>query len=97
MSSQRDTSAFNSLWRFGITPLFLFSGTFFPIEQLPEFIRPLAWLLPLWHGVDLARALTLGTVGENPLVHVAHVVILATFAVAGVAAMFVMFRRRLER
>jgi lipooligosaccharide transport system permease protein len=97
MASQRDTTAFNSIWRFGITPLFLFSGTFFPIERLPEVIRPFAWLLPLWHGVDLARALSLGTVGDDPLRHVAHVAILAVFAVGGVVAMFVMFRRRLER
>ena len=66
MSTQRDTSAFNSIWRFGITPLFLFSGTFFPIEQLPEPIQPIAWLLPLWHGVDLARALALGTAWRGP-------------------------------
>lgn len=97
MSTQRDTTAFNSIWRFGITPLFLFSGTFFPIEQLPEVIRPVAWLLPLWHGVDLARALTLGTVLDNPLLHLAHLLILVTGAVVGVVAMVVMFRRRLER
>ena len=97
MSSQRDTSAFNSIWRFGITPLFLFSGTFFPIEQLPAIIRPLAWLLPLWHGVDLARSLALDTAWQDPLVQVAHVVVLTTFAVGGAVAMFVMFRRRLER
>ncbi|HYO44074.1 MAG TPA: ABC transporter permease [Candidatus Limnocylindrales bacterium] len=96
MSSQRDTSAFNSIWRFGITPLFLFSGTFFPISQLPEIIQPIAWLLPLWHGVDLARALTLGTVMDDPLLHLAHLAILGTAAVGGVIAMFVMFRRRLE-
>ncbi|HEX5827193.1 MAG TPA: ABC transporter permease, partial [Candidatus Limnocylindrales bacterium] len=97
MSTQRDTNAFNAIWRFGITPLFLFSGTFFPIEQLPEQIRWIAWVLPLWHGVDLARAASLGTIGEEPLVHVAHVVILTTGAVAGVIAMFVMYRRQLER
>jgi len=97
MSTQRNPSAFDQIWRFGITPLFLFSGTFFPIELLPEQIRPIAWLLPLWHGVDLARALSLGTIGDSPLVQVAHLVILATTAVLGVVAMFVMFRRQLER
>jgi lipooligosaccharide transport system permease protein len=97
MSTQRDTIAFNNIWRFGITPLFLFSGTFFPIEQLPEQLRPIAWLLPLWHGVDLARALSLGTIGDDPVLHLAHVLILATAAVVGVIAMFVMFRRELER
>ena len=96
MSTQRDTTAWNNIWRFGITPLFLFSGTFFPIDRLPEFLRPLAWLLPLWHGVDLARALALGTAGQEPLLHVAHVVILAAVAIGGTWAAFVMYRRRLE-
>ena len=96
MAGQRDTTAFNSIWRFGITPLFLFSGTFFPIERLPEILRPLAWLLPLWHGADLGRALALGTVGEDPVKHLAHVVILATVAVLGTVWMLRTFRRQLE-
>ena len=97
MSTQRDTGAFNAIWRFGITPLFLFSGTFFPIDRLPEAIRPLAWFLPLWHGVDLARALALGKAGQEPLLHLAHLVILLVVAIAGITAMYVMFRRQLER
>lgn len=97
MSTQRDTTAWNNIWRFGITPLFLFSGTFFPIERLPDVIRPLAWVLPLWHGVDLARSLALGTAGREPLLMVAHAVILLAVAAVGTWAMFVMFRRRLER
>ncbi len=97
MSTQRDTASFNSIWRFGITPLFLFSGTFFPISQLPEQIRWIAWVLPLWHGVDLSRSLALGTAYEDPLLQVAHVVVLTGYAVVGAVAMFVMFRRRLER
>jgi lipooligosaccharide transport system permease protein len=97
MTTQRDTTAFNAIWRFGITPLYLFSGTFFPIESLPEQVRWIAWLLPLWHGVDLARALSLGTVGDAPLVQIAHVLILAGCAIAGVIAMFLMYRRQLEQ
>jgi lipooligosaccharide transport system permease protein len=97
MSTQRDTTAFNAVWRFGITPLFLFSGTFFPIDRLPDAIQPVAWLLPLWHGADLARALALGTVGDNPALHLAHLGILLAVATAGVVAMFVMFDRQLRR
>jgi lipooligosaccharide transport system permease protein len=97
MSTQRDTSSFNSIWRFGITPLFLFSGTFFPITALPEPLRLIAWLLPLWHGVDLGRSLALGTVWEDPLLQAAHLVILTVMATTGVIATFVMFRRRLEQ
>ncbi len=96
MTTQRDTEAWTNIWRFGITPLFLFSGTFFPIDRLPDLIRPLAWILPLWHGVDLARALALGTVGQEPLLHAAHLVILTAMAGIGVWAMFVRFRRRLD-
>src|SRR3974390_1961996 len=97
MSTQRDTIAWSNIWRFGIVPLFLFSGTFFPIDRLPELIRPVAWLLPLWHGVDLARSLALGTAWEDPLVQLAHVVILGAYAIGGTWAMFVMFRRELEQ
>ena len=96
MATQRDTTAFNAIWRFGITPLFLFSGTFFPIDQLPEQIRWIAWFMPLWHGVDLARSLALGIAWEDPLVQVAHVVILSSAAIIGAVAMFAMFRRQLE-
>jgi len=49
-----------TMFRFGIVPLFLFSGTFFPIEQLPDGIEPLAYITPLWHGVSLCRGLALG-------------------------------------
>ena len=38
-ATQRDPNGFNALFRFGVIPLFLFSGTFFPIEQLPELLQ----------------------------------------------------------
>jgi lipooligosaccharide transport system permease protein len=97
MSTQRDTNAWDTIWRFGITPLFLFSGTFFPVDRLPELVRPIAWLLPLWHGVDLARSAALGTLGQEPLLAAAHVAILLAMAAGGTVAMFVMFRRQLEK
>jgi lipooligosaccharide transport system permease protein len=69
---ERD-EGFNALFRFGVTPMFLFSGTFFPISRLPPGIRALAWLTPTWHGVDLIRHLTLGTASLWPsLGHVAY-------------------------
>jgi lipooligosaccharide transport system permease protein len=97
MSTQRDTQAFNAIWRFGITPLFLFSGTFFPIDQLPAQVQWIAWLLPLWHGVNLARSLSLGIVWEDPLLAVVHIVVLGSLAIGGLIAMYVMFHRQLER
>lgn len=46
--------------RFAIIPLTLFSGVFFPIDQMPDYLRPLAYASPLWHGVELARSATAG-------------------------------------
>ena len=82
-ATQRRPDRFAALFRFGITPLFLFSGTFFPIESLPSFLQPVAWLSPLWHGVAVCRGLMLGTVGEAPLLAVAHVAILVVIATVG--------------
>ena len=96
-STQDEMTKFNALFRFGITPLFLFSGTFFPIEQLPAFVQPLAWVTPLWHGVDLARSLSLGTVGDAPLLMLVHLLVLLAFIVGGVLAALWTFRRRLVK
>ena len=93
-ATQKTDQAFNMLFRFGITPLFLFSGTFFPIDRLPLFLQPLAWVTPLYHGVSLARGLSLGQV--DPVADLVHLSVLVTFAVAGFAAARVTFRRRLE-
>jgi lipooligosaccharide transport system permease protein len=86
-------SSFAMIYRFGMIPLFLFSGTFFPVTQLPAWLRPVAYLTPLWHGVSLCRALSLGSVyPPGALVHVAYLVALT---VAGVAAGNRSYRRRL--
>ncbi len=78
-ATQRSPERFNAVFRFGITPLFLFSGTFYPVESLPVFLQPLAWVTPLWHGVSLTRGLSLGTIGENPLLALIHLVVLVGF------------------
>jgi lipooligosaccharide transport system permease protein len=82
-ATQRTMEKFNAIFRFGITPLFLFSGTFFPVESLPLFLQPVAWVTPLYHGVALSRGLSLGTALDNPLLTVLHVAVLAAFAIAG--------------
>jgi lipooligosaccharide transport system permease protein len=93
-ATQKRDSGFNVIFRFGITPLFLLSGTFFPLDRLPEVVRPIAWLTPLYHGVALARQLTLGQL--DPPAAVAHLAVLAAFAVAGCALAALSFRRRLR-
>jgi lipooligosaccharide transport system permease protein len=58
-ATQRNDVGFSALFRFVINPLFLFSGTFFPLDRLPDVIEPIAWATPLYHGVQLIRGLVL--------------------------------------
>jgi lipooligosaccharide transport system permease protein len=96
-ATQRTPEKFNAVFRFGITPLFLFSGTFFPLSNLPEAIRPIAWLSPLWHGVELSRGLALGTIGANPGLAIAHVAILVAIVTVGSVWAFRTVEARLIR
>lgn len=82
-ATQRTPNKFNAVFRFGITPLFLFSGTFYPVDSLPAAIQPLAWVTPLYHGVALTRALSLGTVGGAPGLALIHLVVLLAFIAVG--------------
>jgi lipooligosaccharide transport system permease protein len=54
-----------------ITPMFLLSGVFFPLERLPGWVQGIAWFLPLHHVVEIVRALVLGTPGWGTLGHLA--------------------------
>lgn len=79
-------------FRFAITPMSLFAGTFFPIEQLPSWLQPVAWVTPLWHAVDACRSLFLGTVTPGPLL--GHLAYVCAWGVAGyVLAVRVLTRR----
>ena len=69
------------LMRLGIMPVFLFSGTFFPVSVLPPWLRAVPWISPLWHGVELARH---AATGEGHAVDLLHVlVLLAVIALGG--------------
>ncbi|HEX3427667.1 MAG TPA: ABC transporter permease [Candidatus Limnocylindrales bacterium] len=94
-ATQRTPASFNIIFRFLVMPLFLFSGTFFPIESLPGFLQPLAWLSPLWHGVDLARGLVLGSIAQRPAEMLAHVVVLTAIVVVATWATDRTIERRL--
>jgi lipooligosaccharide transport system permease protein len=84
---------FAYMFRFGMMPLMLFSGTFFPLSQLPGWLRPLAYATPLWHGVDLCRGLSLGRV--DPPAALGHVAYLAVLAGLGIWAGARTYRGRL--
>ena len=76
-------------------PLMLFSGTFFPISQLPAGLRTLAEALPLWHGVALCRAFSLGTAAADPVGMLGHAAYLVVLAAVGIWAGARTYRRRL--
>jgi lipooligosaccharide transport system permease protein len=73
-----------------ILPMFLFSGTFFPLDSFPEAARILIQLTPLYHGVDLLRGLSVGVVGPETLVHVGYLTLIGLLGMAVVS-------RRLDR
>ena len=92
-ATQRSDNGFTVVFRFIVMPLFLFSGTFFPVEQLPAFLQPVAWVTPTYHGVALARDLSLGTADAvGAVIHVGYLVVAVSVAVA---ACRLTFRRAL--
>lgn len=52
---------FAAIMRIIVLPVVLLSGVFFPIDNLPVGTRPLAWVTPVWHGVELSRGFTTGS------------------------------------
>lgn len=91
--TQENDQNFALLFRVGLVPLFLFSGAFFPISRLPAGIRPVAYLTPIWHGVELCRGLVLGRIGG--LAALGHVAYLSLWLAAGTRAALRTFTRRL--
>jgi lipooligosaccharide transport system permease protein len=88
---QRDV---NTVFRFVIMPLYMFSGTFFAVAQLPRWLRDVAYVTPLWQGVELCRTLALGTAtAGGTAIHVAY---LAVLAGAGIVVARITYRRRLH-
>ncbi|MER3388397.1 MAG: ABC transporter permease [Microcella sp.] len=93
---QDDRGQMAMIQRFGIMPLFLFSGTFFPLEQLPVYLQPIGWISPLWHGAELGRVATYGL--EEPLwLTVTHGGYLTGIVLVGLWATRRHFVRRLNR
>lgn len=92
-ATRTNDNAFAALFRFVITPMFIFSGTFFPISQLPDVIEWVAWLTPLWHGVAICRAIAIDAV--EPALALVNVTVLGAFTVVGLMASVRTFSRKL--
>ena len=79
---KEDRGQFAMVMRFIVMPLFLFSGTFFPLDTLPLGVRWIGWISPIWHGTELGRVVSYGY-EEEPWLTIVHVVFLLALAVAG--------------
>lgn len=91
---ENEGAAFSVFFRLVLMPMTLFSGTFFPLDRLPEWVHPLAWAMPLWHGTELSRGVALGTLSlPAALGHLGYLVVLLLLG-AGLARR--RFRRRLN-
>jgi lipooligosaccharide transport system permease protein len=88
-------SYFSLLIRFGLIPLSLLSGIYFPVSALPAVVQPLAYASPLWHATLVCRAATLPGAGLSPLAIAGHLAYLAAWLAVGFWLAVRAYRRRL--
>ena len=93
IAATEDERGFVTMFRFLIVPMFLFSGTFFLVTQLPLVFELVAYVTPIWHGVELCRMLTLGDV--ELLAALGHVAYLLTWTIVGFELARRAYRKRL--
>jgi len=93
-ATRTNDSGFAALFRFVINPLFLFSGTFFPVSQLPAAVERVAAITPLYHGVALVRGAVLDSIPADWPLHLGY--LLVFLGVTGYIA-YRLLRRRLVK
>jgi lipooligosaccharide transport system permease protein len=77
-------------------PLFLFSGTFYPLEQMPIFLQWIGWISPLWHATNLGRFLTYGSNISIEMIAV-HLTYMVVMLVVGLFFAFRNYSKRLAK
>lgn len=82
--------------RFVIMPLFLFSGTFYPLTNMPVYLQWIGWISPLWHATELGRWLTYGHEISSMMVYT-HFIFLNSLLLIGIIASRRIFTRRLAK
>jgi lipooligosaccharide transport system permease protein len=87
---------FTVLQRFVIMPLFLFSGTFYPLTNMPIFLQWIGWISPLWHATELGRWLTYGHEISTLMLYT-HFIFLNSLLLIGIIASRRIFTRRLGK
>lgn len=79
-----------------IMPMFLFSGTFYPLSNMPIFLQPIGWISPIWHATELGRFLTYDYPISSVMVMV-HIVVMLVLLITGLLWAFKNFERRLAK
>lgn len=92
---KRDDGIFAVINRFIVAPMFLFSGTFYPLNQLPIYLQWIGWISPLWHATDAGRVLTISA-PTTPTVMLVHFAYFACMLVGGMLLVYPVFERRLS-
>jgi lipooligosaccharide transport system permease protein len=87
---------FTVLQRFVIMPLFLFSGTFYPLTNMPIYLQWIGWISPLWHATELGRWLTYGHEISTLMLYT-HFIFLNSLLLIGIIASRRIFTRRLGK
>ena len=93
---EKEDFFFTIVGRFIMIPMFLFSGTFYPLSQMPFFLQFFGWISPLWHATELGRYLTYDYPISGPMLLI-HFSVLAAMIVIGLTASFRIFAARLEK
>lgn len=93
---ENDDALFAIIGRFVIAPMFLFSGTFYPLDQMPIYLQWIGWISPLWHSTQLGRFLSYGMPLEV-WQFVMHFGLLIALYVIGMALSYPKFESRLQR
>jgi lipooligosaccharide transport system permease protein len=93
---EKDDQFFNILGRLVIMPMFLFSGTFFPLSSMPIYLQPIGWVSPLWHATELGREAAFDY-GISSLMVYVHFFYLTTLVVVGIVLSMRQFERRLAK
>jgi lipooligosaccharide transport system permease protein len=93
---EKDDQFFNILGRLVIMPMFLFSGTFFPLSSMPIYLQPIGWISPLWHATELGREAAFDY-GVSNLMVLVHFTYLAILVIVGIVLSMRQFEKRLAK
>jgi len=93
---ENDDALFAIIGRFIVAPMFLFSGTFYPLDQMPIYLQWIGWISPMWHSTQLGRFLSYGMPLE-PWQFLMHTGFLTSLFVIGMLLAYPKFEERLQR